>query len=515
MSDALPVQVDYTSRDYTSIRQDLIAQVKNRIPEWDSTYESDFGLALVEAFAYMGDLMSYYVDRAANESTLTTATRRVSVVNLARDLGYQPYGYKSATTTLTFTNNSDTDIVIPEGTQVSANIADGTSVINVPFTTDTEITVPATGSQTVQATQGNMQYGNTGFGEYLGVSDGSPSQAFTLPTYEVVLDTLQVYLDDLVNEVAWEKVGNYTEYGPLARVYEVFDNGQDQIEVLFGDGVSGLVPPAGHYVLAVYRTTAGSAGNVPAGSIRNIDDIPTVLISDLPALSSVLSVINDVAATGGVDPESTDSIRRSAPRAYRSYNRLVTRRDYEDASLSVANCGKASAEAASTTSVVIAVAPYRDASAAELTPGIDSTSGSPVATLEMEALKAAVQEYLDSIKLVGTAVAVVNPIYVPIVIEVSVTVADNVRQSDAEVLIAEAIGGRFDYADVPFGAAVYPSDLVSLITQLGDLAQDVTVDALYRDGGAAGLADIVQAELDEILVLDPASLTVNVTGGIS
>ncbi|MFY9238379.1 MAG: baseplate J/gp47 family protein, partial [Roseovarius sp.] len=385
-------------------------------------------------------------------------------------------------------------------------------IVNVPFTTDADVTVTAGGEATVSATQGVVQYGNTGFGEFLGTSDGTPTQRFTLTTYEAVLDSLEIYIDDRVNEVAWERVGNYTEYGPMARVYEVFDNGQDETEVLFGDGVSGLVPPAGHFVLALYRTTVGSSGNVPAGSIRNIDDIPTLNVADLPALTSVLSVINDIPATGGVDPESTDSIRRSAPRAYRSFNRLVSLRDFEDASLSVPNCGKASSESTSTSSVVIAVAPYRDPRTAELTPGIDNSGVSPAATLELDALKTAVQNYLDSIKLVGTSVAVVNPIYVPIEVELNVTLLDNVRQVDAEALITEAIAGRFDYTDVPFGAQIYPADLVSLVTTLGDLADNVTVVALHLSGGSG--VDTITAELDEILVLSPAAITLNLTGGI-
>ena len=125
----LPVQVDYTSRDYASLRDDMIARVQNRLPDWNSADPSDFGVALVEAFAYMGDLMSYYIDRAANESSLATATRRASVVALARDLGYSATGYSASVVTLTFTNLSGVSVTIPAGTVLTANVTSGDNLL--------------------------------------------------------------------------------------------------------------------------------------------------------------------------------------------------------------------------------------------------------------------------------------------------------------------------------------------------------------------------------------------------
>ena len=80
----IPISVDYTGRDYYSIREQLIARIQERIPEWTASDPADFGVALVEAFAYMGDLISYYIDRTANEFSLATATQRNSLLNIAQ-----------------------------------------------------------------------------------------------------------------------------------------------------------------------------------------------------------------------------------------------------------------------------------------------------------------------------------------------------------------------------------------------------------------------------------------------
>ena len=151
-----PVVVDYTNRDFYSLREELISRVKDRVNnngsanKWYGNDASDFGVALVESFAYMGDVLGYYIDRMANEATLLTATQRDSVLNLARSYGYNPSGYKAATTTLQFSNSTDAINLptIPAGVQVSGSITDGDTVRKVIFTTTDPVVMSATASVT-------------------------------------------------------------------------------------------------------------------------------------------------------------------------------------------------------------------------------------------------------------------------------------------------------------------------------------------------------------------------------
>ena len=102
----VPISVDYTGRDYYAIREQLIKRVQERVPDWQGSDPNDFGLALVEAFSYMGDLVNFYIDRIANESYILTATQRETLLNIAATYGYKPSSYVSASTTLDITNSS-------------------------------------------------------------------------------------------------------------------------------------------------------------------------------------------------------------------------------------------------------------------------------------------------------------------------------------------------------------------------------------------------------------------------
>ena len=121
----IPTSVDYTSRDYYSLREDLINLVKARVNtnssrQWSGNDPADFGVALIEAFAYIGDITNYYIDRIANETYLPTATQRKSVLNLARVYGYTPVGFRAAQLEVEFFNSYSTDITdaVGDGSEV-------------------------------------------------------------------------------------------------------------------------------------------------------------------------------------------------------------------------------------------------------------------------------------------------------------------------------------------------------------------------------------------------------------
>ena len=97
------VVLDYTSRDFTAIRSQLVGLARGLMPEWETAGEpSDFGTLLLELFAYMGDVMHFYIDRTASEAFLGSAIRQQSVLYIANMLGYTPIGQQSASVTLEF-----------------------------------------------------------------------------------------------------------------------------------------------------------------------------------------------------------------------------------------------------------------------------------------------------------------------------------------------------------------------------------------------------------------------------
>jgi hypothetical protein len=97
---AEPVPIDYLAKDFASFRQALSEFSALRYPAWVERSEADLGVVLMEALAALADELSYYQDRVAAESTLPTATQRLSAVRHARLVDYEPAPATVAATVL-------------------------------------------------------------------------------------------------------------------------------------------------------------------------------------------------------------------------------------------------------------------------------------------------------------------------------------------------------------------------------------------------------------------------------
>lgn len=90
--------------------------------------DSDFTIALCDAFSAMADVVTFYQERIANENYLRTATQRNSVVEMANLIGYQPTPGVAASANLAFTMQatpgqpalSPQPSTIPVGTRVQS-----------------------------------------------------------------------------------------------------------------------------------------------------------------------------------------------------------------------------------------------------------------------------------------------------------------------------------------------------------------------------------------------------------
>tara|TARA_R100000664_G_C2759066_1_gene148456 strand:- start:1126 stop:2919 length:1794 start_codon:yes stop_codon:yes gene_type:complete len=83
-------QIDYTSRDFDSIRNDLENFAKRYYPDTYKDFnKASFGSLMLDTVAYVGDILSYYLDYQTNESFLDSALEYNNVVRLSRQLGYK------------------------------------------------------------------------------------------------------------------------------------------------------------------------------------------------------------------------------------------------------------------------------------------------------------------------------------------------------------------------------------------------------------------------------------------
>jgi hypothetical protein len=90
--------IRYTSRDFTSIREDLINYAKRYYPDTFKDFtEASFGSLMLDTVAYVGDIMSFYLDYQVNESFLDTSVEYDNIIRLARQMGYKYKGSPSTT----------------------------------------------------------------------------------------------------------------------------------------------------------------------------------------------------------------------------------------------------------------------------------------------------------------------------------------------------------------------------------------------------------------------------------
>tara|TARA_R100000664_G_C2760088_1_gene150760 strand:+ start:15485 stop:17275 length:1791 start_codon:yes stop_codon:yes gene_type:complete len=109
--------IDYTSRDFASIRADLEAYAQRYYPDnFKDFTEASFGSLMLDTVAYVGDMLSFYVDYQANESFLSTAMEFNNVLKLSNSLGYKfkPYAASFGTCDFYVTIPVESNTIAPD-----------------------------------------------------------------------------------------------------------------------------------------------------------------------------------------------------------------------------------------------------------------------------------------------------------------------------------------------------------------------------------------------------------------
>jgi hypothetical protein len=368
------MQIDYTSRDFTSLKADLIAMINAKTGKtWNPTDYSDLGNVLVESFAYMGDIMSHYLDKVANEVSIDTAVQASTLLSFANLYDYKPSGPTPATVDITFTNvnTNNQSIDIPINTQVMAPLSYGI-FSQVYFETTTAVTALAPGqSATITCQEGKTvntdrpdlidpTY-NKALPANLGTSDGTANQNFTVYQTGVVDSSIYVYVGQSSAFSTWNYADNLLEFGPTDNVFTTVRNSDGTINIVFGDGVNGAIPAANQTISSVYKVSVGVAGNIKSLSVTEVTFIPGNLD---PQATSYLSVSNALPSTGGANADSLENIRTKIKAAVSARRRAVTLNDYSSLALLVSQVGKTNTSATVYSSVNLYLQTQDDGNAA-------------------------------------------------------------------------------------------------------------------------------------------------------
>ena len=162
------VPINYSSRDFETIKNDLVDHAKRYYPDTFRDFsENSFGSLMMDTVAYVGDILSFYLDYNVNESFLSTAIEYDNVVKLGRQMGYRYRRNATATGLLSFfilvpasADGSEPDYsyapILKKGSKFSNSAGTAYTLIQ-------DVDFSAIGNETVVATQNSVTANPTNF----------------------------------------------------------------------------------------------------------------------------------------------------------------------------------------------------------------------------------------------------------------------------------------------------------------------------------------------------------------
>jgi baseplate J-like protein len=446
--DGRPV-IDYMARDYNSLLRAMRDQIPHKLAQWqDFTNEADFGNVLLELFAHIGDILSYYQDRVANESFLSTARTRRSVIEHLRLIGYELGTAAPAATSLSLSVPASvtTSVTVDRGNAFATKSRPDRPSVRFEYTQEASLTVnfatvpvdPASGRKVVGIP---VEEGRLIAGEVLGTSTGAPNQRFPLahtgpilrrsdpaqqPSRDVVLLT---QLAGVTDEWTRRETLAFSQSGQRDYVVEV--DADDHATVTFGDGAFGAVPPLGAQIRVTYRVGGGQIGNVLPGTITTVVDSPQLALLGA-------KVTNPTPATGGAEREDIAHAVRQAPAVFRSLRRAVTAADYEALALSFKGIGKVRAVGTGWNTVTLYVAPE---------------GGGKVS----DVLEAGLRGYLEDKRMLSQIIEIADVDYVAIRVTAEIAVRSFFVTADVVAQVRQVMADLLAFDRVDFNQTIYLS----------------------------------------------------------
>jgi hypothetical protein len=466
--------IDYLARDYDSILLSMRELVPVKFKEWkDYQSEADFGNVLLQLFAHMGDILSYYQDRVANESFLGTARNRRSIIQHLSLIGYRLSTAAPSATKLKITVPADYEefVEISRGDAFATKSHKDKPSIRFEYTHTDPLKIDFSDENVFRRDpKTNKKYfmgipveeGRLISNEILGASDGTPNQTFSLVHESLILKPIstsennqagiELYVGDEKEPWNLQKTLAFSRDEQKDYVIEVDED--DRATIVFGDGDFGAIPPKGAEIKATYRVGGGAQGNVSKESITTIVEAPQLALIGA-------KVTNPEPATGGANRESIERAVMHAPQVFRSLNRAVTLEDYEALALELKGVGKVRAEPASFNTVILYIAPE---------------GGGYVS----DVLKKDLLAHFEDKRPVSTIIKIEDVDYVNIYVAAEVDVERYYSRNDIEEQVVKAGAELLAFENVEFAQVLYLSKFYETIEAIEGV-QGVNIVEFRRD----------------------------------
>ena len=337
----------YVSFDATSLRDLLVDRLNRGKVFTDQNYQGSNLSSLLDVVSFTFSTLMFYLNKTSSESMFSESQIYENMNRIVKILNYNPIGRLGQT--------------VPYKIIVGSNIEAGNytiprySYVNVGGTfysinQDTTFTKLTNDDETIDA------IANT-YLAYQGLYDEYPLYTASGVQNEIIFMSLgdDVYVDHFNIDVyvkkfgtnkwvKWTRCSELFLYSSDDTVYEVRFNQNKKYEIKFGDDINGKKLDQNDEVVIYYLkvndkvsgigpNALGESSLISYNSIKYVNilnDTSTIYENFLtPFQLNYVKLNNDYPSTVFTPEENVDSIRKNAPKTFRSQYRLITSSDYE------------------------------------------------------------------------------------------------------------------------------------------------------------------------------------------
>ena len=325
--------VQNTQLDFEKIKNGLktFFQEKNEFADFD--FEASGLSNVLDVLAYNTHYNALTANFALNESFLTTAQLRSSVVSHAATLGYVPRSRIASRATVNLNVNLSgllnrpSAVVLEAGTTFTAPVGENTYT----FRTLSDVTATDNGVGVYNflnsdGTRDILIYEGAITRKRFIVGEKGERQLYVIQDNSIDTTTADVRVYDTPSS------SNYVNYAPItnavtvnsnSRYFQISEAPNGFYELNFGDGISfGKAPEAGQMIQVQYLSCLGAEANGAAV----FSPTSTVTVNNTQFILQISTVAQSGAGGGR---QSIESIRLNAPIAFAAQQRLVTADDYK------------------------------------------------------------------------------------------------------------------------------------------------------------------------------------------
>jgi len=324
--------INSTSLDINSIKNNLKDSLRNSGEFEDFDFEASGISSILDVLAYNTHYNGLTANFALNESFLSTAQLRSSVLSLAEGIGYVADSRTSSQATINLSLVvSGSGVIAPPLIQINENFKFNATVDDESYIFQTREDISAVNNN------GNFIFSDISGERKIKIIEGlqrtktfialkaSNNPIYVIPDKNMDMSTAIVRVYDSATSstfTTYSNIVNAQTINENSTLYILREAPNGNFDLSFGNGSTlGKAPNVGAKVEVEYISTNGSAAN----TAKVFEASQQVFINNV---GYTLSVSTVSPAVGGSSKEGIESIRKNAPFQYASQNRMVTAADY-------------------------------------------------------------------------------------------------------------------------------------------------------------------------------------------